>query len=339
MKRHLIALTIILLVLLCLVSACQRRMIAAFGSNSEIVIVTSPRCADEAATLRTILEREMLTVQYEKAFTVRVITSGEVKAEQNRKNIILLDFLDPSSPVSDKILSLAGADKDAFRRGSLNHKAVHERWARGQVVMLIAAPTEDGLGRVLATDADRFFSFVSAEVQARLNRSLFHAGEQQALSERLAADYGWSLRLPIGYEVDESHASERVIKILKKRPARMITVYWEGGVWNDRAARCLERKKMLAWEFWDQDEIVEETVDVQEGTFLGHEGTVLSGTWENKKYTIGGFYVTYCFTCEKCRRNYVVDASVFAPGLEKLPLVRELKAVLTTFECCEQEQD
>ncbi len=339
MKRHLIALTVILLVVLLLVSACQRRMIAAFGSNSEIVIVTSPRCADEAAALRTILEREMLTVQCEKAFTVRVIASGDVKAEQNRKNIVLLDFLDPPGRVSDKILSLAGADKDAFRQGSLNRKAVRERWARGQVVMLIAAPTEDDLGQVLATDADRIFSFVSAEVQARLNRSLFDAGEQQALSERLAADYGWSLRLPTGYEVDESHTSERVIKILKKRPARMITVYWEGGVWNDRAARCLERKKMLAWEFWDQDEIVEGTVEVQEGTFLGHEGVVLSGTWENKKYTIGGFYVTYCFTCEKCRRNYVVDASVFAPGLEKLPLVRELKAVLTTFECCEQEQD
>jgi hypothetical protein len=33
-----------------------------------------------------------------------------------------------------------------------------------------------------------------------------------------------------------------------------------------------------------------------------------------------------------------VDATVFAPGLEKLPLIRELKAVLSTFQCCEQGQ-
>jgi hypothetical protein len=114
----------------------------------------------------------------------------------------------------------------------------------------------------------------------------------------------------------------------------MITVYWEGGDWSDPAATGLERKKMLAWEFWDEDEIVEETLDIQDGTFLGHQGAVLSGTWENRKYTIGGFYVTYCFACEECGRNYVVDASVFAPGLEKLPLIRELKAVLSTFDCC-----
>jgi hypothetical protein len=334
-KRLPIVLITILLVVLLLVSACQRRMIAAFGSNSEIVIVTSPRCAEEAAALRTILEREMLTVQYEKAFNVRVIASGEVKAEQNRKNIVLLDFLEPESSVSDRILDLAGASEEAFRQGKVNSKAVHERWAKGQVVMLVAAPKKDDLRQMLASDADAIFSFVSAEVQARLNRSLFDAGEQQALTQRLAAEHGWSLRLPTGYEVDESHASQRVMKIVKDRPGRMITVYWEGGAWSDPAATCLERKKMLAWEFWDQDEIIEETLEIQEGTFLGNEGTVVSGTWENKKYTIGGFYVTYCFGCENCRRNYLIDASVFAPGLEKLPLVRELKAVLSTFECCQ----
>jgi len=334
MKRFQIILTFALLALLLAAPACQRRIIAAFGSNSEIVIVTSARCAEEAAALKTILEREMLTVQYEQAFTVRVTASGEVKPEQGRKNIVLLDFLEPGTSVSREILSLAGADKDAFRQGSMKYKAVHERWARGQVVMMVAAPTREGLGETLASDADRIFSFVSAEVQARLNRALFEAGEQQGVTEGLASDYGWSLRLPLGYEVDESHASQRVVKILKDQPARMITVYWEEGEWSDRAATGLERKKMLAWEFWDQDEIVEETLDIQDGAFLGSPGAVLSGTWENKKYISGGFYVTYCFTCEKCGRNYVVDASVFAPGLEKLPLIRELKAVLSTFECC-----
>jgi hypothetical protein len=335
MKRLPIILTCALLAALVLSPACEHRIIAAFGSNSEIVIVTSPRCTAEAGALKAILEREVLTVQYEQAFTVRVTATGDLKPEEGRKNIVLLDFLDPESSVSRKILSLAGTDKDAFRQGSMRYKAVHERWAKGQVVMIVAAPTREELAGALDSDADRIFSFVSDEVQARLNRALFEAGEQQAVTKSLAENYGWSLRLPVGYEVDESYASQRVIKILKDQPARMITVYWEGGEWSDPAEKGLERKKMLAWEFWDQDEIVEETLDIQEGTFLGHSGAVLSGTWENKKYTIGGFYVTYCFPCEKCNRNFVVDAAVFAPGLEKLPLIRELKAVLSTFECCQ----
>jgi hypothetical protein len=179
------------------------------------------------------------------------------------------------------------------------------------------------------------FALVSDEVQKRLNRGLFDAGEQQAATERLARDYGWSLRLPTGYKIDETHAQQRVIKIQSDKPARMVTVYWEGGSWDDVAGTCVERKKMLAWEFWDQDEVVDETMVVEGGRFLGYDCTVISGTWENKKYTIGGIYVTYCFSCEECGKNFTVDAAVFAPGLEKLPLMRELKAVLSTFSCCE----
>ena len=323
------------LLALAVVMACSGPQIAAFGSNSEIVIIASPRAMDEGEILKSILEREIVTIQYEKAFEVRLVTTGDVESDRNRKNLILVDFLEPRGDLAGTILDLAKADKPAFRSGERNFRTIEDRWAKGQAVILIAAPTKEELGRMLADDADRVFGYVSDQVQRRLNRSLFYAGEQEAATLRLADTYGWSLRLPTNYDIDETYADQRVIKILNDKPARMITVYWEGGTWEDRAASCLERKKMLAYEYWDQDEVVDEALQISEGKFLGHDCTVLSGTWENKKYTIGGVFVTYCFRCETCGQKYVVDAAVFAPGLEKLPLIRELKAVLASFRCCE----
>jgi hypothetical protein len=273
-------------------AGCSGPQIAAFGSNSEIVIITSPRAADEGEILKSILEREIVTVQYEKAFEVRLVTTGDVDSDRNRKNIILLDYLEPKGDISRTILDLAKADRQALTSGERNLKTLEDRWARGQAVMLVAAPTKEALTLLLTDDADRLYQYVSDQVQRRLNRSLFYAGEQEAATRRLADTYGWSLRLPTNYDLDETHAAQRVIKILNDKPARMITVYWEGGVWEDRGASCLERKKMLAYEYWDQDEVVEEALQVNEGRFLGHDCTVLSGTWENKKYTIGGVFVT-----------------------------------------------
>jgi hypothetical protein len=330
MKRVFIFLSV-----LSLLAGCSGPQIAAFGSNSEIIIITSPRAAEEGEILKSILEREIVTIQYEKAFEVRLLTTGDVKSERNRKNVVLLDFLEPKGDLSRTILDLAKADREAMSSGERNFRTLEDRWARGQAVILIAAPTKEELTRLVTDEADRVFNYVSDQVQARLNRSLFYAGEQEAATERLASTYGWSLRLPTNYDIDETYADQRVVKILKDKPARMITVYWEGGSWEDRPATCLERKKMLAFEYWDEDEVVEETLKITEGKFLGHDCTVLSGTWENKKYTIGGVFVTYCFRCEDCGRKYVVDAAVFAPGLEKLPHIRELKAVLTSFRCCE----
>lgn len=323
------------ILLLCLGAACSGPQIAAFGSNSEVVIVTSARATEEGEMLKSILEREIVTIQYEKAFEVKLITTGDTKSDRNRKNLILLDFLEPEGGLAGDILSLAKKDREAMRRGEINLKTLEDRWAKGQAVTLITAPTKQDLNRLLSEEQDRIFTYVSEQVQKRLNRSLFYGGEQEAATARLAETYNWSLRLPTGYDIDEAYADQRVIKILKDRPARMLTVYWEGGDWTDRPSACVERKRMLAYEYWDEIELVEEALQINEGLFLGHECTVLTGTWENKKFTIGGVFVTYCFRCEKCGRKFVVDAAVFAPGLEKLPIIREVKAVLASFRCCD----
>ena len=90
---------------------------------------------------------------------------------------------------------------------------------------------------------------------------------------------------------------------------------------------------MLAWKYWDEDEIVEDALEVTGTAFAGLPAVHLTGTWENKKYVIGGSFTSYCFTCQDCGRNYFIDAAVFAPGLDKLPLMRELEAILVTFRC------
>jgi hypothetical protein len=313
--------------------ACSEPMMAAFGSNSEITIVTTSRSEGPARKLAASLEREVVTVQYEKAYTVTLVTTGDLKNQNSRKNIVVIDYLEPPDNLSKAILDLAASAKDELMEGKSNMFHRDDRWARGQVVVGITAPTAAELDEFVTGKSDEIFDYIADVVQARLNRSLFLAGEQELVTQRLAETYGWSLRLPPRYEVDEKYAAERVIKILNDRPARMITVYWEDGDWESPETTCLDRKKMLAWKYWDEDEIVDGTLEVDKGDFVGMPAVHLTGNWENKKYVIGGTFTTYCFTCTKCGRHYVVDAAVFAPGLEKLPLMRELEAILVTFKC------
>jgi hypothetical protein len=327
--------TFILVVLLsCVLGlSCQEQMIAAFGSNSGITIVTTPRCEEIAKDLAASLEREIVTVQYERAYDVTLITTGDVKNHDSRKNIIVIDFLEPENRLSKTILDLAGGAREDVRAGKTAIFHREDRWAMGQVVVGITAPTKAALGELVTGRSEDIFKYIERVVQARLNRAIFNAGEQELVTERLASTYGWSLRLPPRYEVDEKYAAERVIKILQDKPARMITVYWEDGDWGEPEATCVERKRMLAWKYWDEDEIVEDALEVSGGTFVGAPAVHLTGTWENKKYVIGGSFTSYCFTCPDCGRNYFIDAAVFAPGFDKLPLMRELEAILVTFKC------
>lgn len=112
---------------ICLIVACSKPMIAAFGSNSEVLIVTTPRCASEAAKLKNILEREIVTVQYEKAFNVRIVTAADLRTELTRKNIVLLDFLTPVSDLEGRIRDVAGASFGALEEGNLNRCVAYDR--------------------------------------------------------------------------------------------------------------------------------------------------------------------------------------------------------------------
>ncbi len=312
--------------------SCGEQMIAAFGSNSAIAILTDKRCAELAKRLKEGLEKEVLTVQWEKSFEVEILFFSGKKEELSHKNIIIIDYLTPKSKLENRIKDVAGREFRELQNGEKNFLAKYDLWAMGQVVMVLTAPEHKALTTLIEQQSDRIFGLVDHCVQTRLNRALFYPGEQKDLSQRLFKDYGWTLRLPSGYEVNERFAREGVVKILKDQPARMITV-WKLGKDKPSEPSWLDLKKRLAWEYWDQDVVIDETVKTEIGRFADNEATILSGRWENKKYTIGGIFETYCFRCEECQCYYLVDLAVFAPGLTKLPLLRELRAIASTFSC------
>lgn len=311
---------------------CGKQMIAAFGSNSGIAIITDRRCHDEAIQLKRLLEREVLTVQWEKSFEVEIVLFSGKREELNYKNIIILDYLSPKSRLEGKIKAVAGKDFERLRKGDKSFATKYDLWATGQVVMVMTAPTRDALDFLIEREDERIFNLVEECVQTRLNRSLFYPGEQKDVSDRLLAKYGWTLRLPTGYEVNERYAKDGVVKILKDQPARMITV-WALPCSQYGNPELLDLKRKLAWDYWDQDVVVEENLKIDKAKFGGRAATVISGRWENEKYTIGGIFETYGFQCQECQRYYIVDLAVFAPGLAKLPLLRELRAIASTFTC------
>jgi len=69
-----------------------------------------------------------------------------------------------------------------------------------------------------------------------------------------------------------------------------------------------------------------DTVAFADGTALR-----LSGWWANERLLGGGPFRLYCFAVPEQERVYLVDGSLFAPGMDKVPLMRNLDAIARTF--------
>ena len=57
----------------------------------------------------------------------------------------------------------------------------------------------------------------------------------------------------------------------------------------------------------------------------------MEGYWSNTNDVAGGFYKTYFVHDERERLLWAVDLLVYAPGVPKHPLFRELLALAETF--------
>jgi hypothetical protein len=86
----------------------------------------------------------------------------------------------------------------------------------------------------------------------------------------------------------------------------------------------------LGARYYDGEELKLDWTTVQPAEFAGYEGLKIDGRWENNELVHGGKFFSYCINTED--RFYMVDARLFAPGLEKEPWLRQLRIVATTFQ-------
>ncbi len=64
-------------------------------------------------------------------------------------------------------------------------------------------------------------------------------------------------------------------------------------------------------------------------SFQGEPALKWEGIWQNEKYTIGGPFRAFAF--HRGGRSYILIGEVFAPGADKVYLLRQVEALMNTF--------
>jgi hypothetical protein len=85
------------------------------------------------------------------------------------------------------------------------------------------------------------------------------------------------------------------------------------------------------WERYDKDEMDGERVVYEPARLGPYDSIRMSGYWFNDEEVLGGYYETYFIYDERVELLWAVDLLVLAPGKQKHPLVRELRALAETF--------
>jgi hypothetical protein len=195
--------------------------------------------------------------------------------------------------------------------------------------MFAVAWSRDDLYEVLAaSDSTQMRRRFENAVVAGLGKTMFEMGEERSIPAQVAHEYGWTMRLSPGFFA-ANDPKGRLVKFNADDPVRLIMTHWReeempltAEAWNPVLSHILSV-------YNDEDFFMPERTNIFPVQFQDGEALKWEGVWQNEKYVIGGPFRAVAF--HRDGKSYLLVGIVFAPGQDKVHILRQVEALMTTF--------
>ncbi|MBD3335817.1 MAG: DUF4837 family protein, partial [Candidatus Eisenbacteria bacterium] len=316
-------------------AACSEPIQVAKGSNQGLTLFTPwQRIDDRVEWVADTLESPVVVaIRPEKAFKVDIVDPGGIGSRNNWRTLAFLwDFQQPGKlretardVMSDEIFNKLVA-------GDAGYTIVQDMWARGQTGLFLHCADPEAFRDWLQDHGGEVLAATVSSVIDGLVETLFVSGEQRALQRSIHDQYGFSVRIPAGYTAEEDSANNvvRLRFIHYEGPALFMILHARPGSEGSLDPQWgLRFRDELVFHYNEGDRVNFERSRGRRASFHGQPATRLEGLWQNEEYTMGGGFRSILFM--QGERFYFIDMAVFHPPGDKLPYMRELEAVASTF--------
>lgn len=324
---------------------CETTLKPARGIENEIIVFSdSLEYIELQYSLSQVFEREIETPQPEKIFEIKRINYSELPKYRTRKNLIFISPLDADNEVSKFLQSsLDSSAKSQIRNRESSYIIKRDLWAKGQLVLILSAPTLSELEFELVKNGDKLvYSFQKAS-DARLLSTIYNSKyEQKKVEAQLLKDYGWMIYVQADFTLAVNRPDENFVW-LRRSPnsdmERWIFIHWienANPLYLNRDSIISIRNKITEKFYRTSDDnfyvtIADSVINVSEVNFKDKYALYSQGLWRTTDKYMGGPFVSYTFYDEKTQRLYMVDGSIYAPKYYKRNLIQQVDVVLQSF--------
>lgn len=319
------------------------------GASGEVLLVmdSSAWQGELGDELReTFLKAMPGLPQPEPYFSVRYVDPFKLnKVLKNAKNMLFVATLDNESQAGRRMRNYFtdASVKRIQSDSNLYRFSKEDMFARGQEVLFLFGTTEDALINNLQKnrlDVRKFFHNVEID---RLQKSLYKANERRGVSRALMEEHGFSVRVPYEYEpVPLDHEPENFVwlRSLGDEVDKSIIVAYENYTSEDvfTPEGILDLRQRIMKNNIKDDSTTYMTiqdlapVDFDTLNFNGRYAIETRGRWRMYEVAMGGPFVSYTLVDQASNRLYYIEGFVYSPGKQKRPFIREVEAILRTFE-------
>lgn len=312
--------------------ACSELPIALGDENSVIVSADPELWAEVGPILTPAIERTVFTVRDEKTFTV---THHDPADEVWYRLRLLKQQLAVGTADDPWMADVLAKAKDPPAAGVFQARNV---WARGQSVIALLIGEGQDAGAT-AAHASEVAELLDGQYRTWAVSKMFVTGRNEALTDSLREAASFGLVVPNVYDYS---AQDSVHLFRNDNPdpselIRQIAVTWQSPIMPG-----LQPEDLLAWRTRIADEHysfpqvnnldrVEGLPEVRDEI----EMYTIRAVWENPPdaYPAAGPFILRAVHCPQQNRMYLIDAWLYAPGVEKYEYMIQLEEILNSFSC------
>lgn len=352
MLRQVVVLSLIFLVSACLVDDKKSKNLPrSLGSNHEIIVIVDSVVWKSAVgkTLRNIFSQTLVTPQAEPLFQLLNIQPDKFNHVLKRHHsLVFMTTLNYKNKANralrkwfspENIKAIESDSQYIFPRYNL--------YARPQIGLFLAAKNIKTLDRYLLNHGKDLQIIFSQRELKRLQSGLYGSQDQNILAQKLKEQHNYTVKIPNGYELVKSEKkSKRGFTWLRQSEAEydkhLILAYKPYTNTEETTQAAI-----LAWRntlgqkhlFGDPDNpesfVVTETLEpptFQNLNFRKQYAILIRGLWRTNNRGAGGPFVSYFIIDQNQGRLYYLEGFIRAPGLKKRNFLREVEAILMSFE-------
>jgi len=307
----------------------------ALGSDDEIIVVSAME--DEAhlqSILSAIFNDTLFTPEPEPYYKLIFVSPNDYRRIKNSTQIVIGALgEDPSNPAVDLVKNILSVQQ--YRNSISGDKPIiisKNPFARNQLLMVINTPNVEKAKEFATKNNKNIKSQYSTLFQNRQERYMFNNARQKDLEKHLLEDYGWSIKIPWGYEVITDSSEQQLFWIGQEMPFRWLAVQWRDGSIVENYESAKEFIMDFPLEYFKNIQYSENYFELNTtDQFNQRLAWKVNGLWESIDDAQGGPFLAYLFYDGITDRTYYIHAMIFHPGNNKVILLQQLDLIAKSF--------
>ena len=250
-----------------------------------------------------------------------------------RSYILLANLGDKESPMTQMIIKDIGEEnyRKAMKNPNFNSIVGKNKWAKGQILIYMFAPSESQLIDVIKDKLPDVVERVYEHDLKQIKANTFASGENVIAQNTIMEMMQVSSKIPQDFEIAKKSLSQNMIWLRKDIAdesienivIRSIPYYSEKQFETDSIIALINA---FGSQHIDENEIAVNDRDLPTYEYIRDENTQymkeIRGIWESTKKFMGGPYIAYLIKDKESDNLTFAMSFIFAPGERKRDLIQ-----------------